>query len=366
MNTIRVGVIGVGQIGQIHLDYYQAIPGAEVVAICDVNADHLQVVQETYHVPHAYTDYRELLARDDIVSVDVALHNNLHLPMSRAALQAGKHVYCEKPMAGSYVDARAMVEAARENDRHLGIQLNSLFQQETRAAQEIINHDLVGRIYHARSVGFRRRFRPYVDGYGTAQFVQKEIASGGALYDMGVYHIARILYLLGNPPPLTITGNVYQEIAMDEDRRQHSGFDVEEFATGFVRLAGGISFDILETWAIHADKLDGSLVLGSNGGVRLDPFGFFWNVGDLELDASGDLDRFAWRKNAIRPNADAFVRTQNYWIATLQGRVPPIPLAELALNTMLISEGIYLSHQLGREVTPQDVEAHSRSTALDI
>lgn len=366
MEKIRVGVIGVGQIGQIHLDYYQQMTDVDVVAICDVNAQALQTVKEKFNVPHAYTNHRDLLARDDIVSVDVALHNNLHLPMTRAALEAGKHVYCEKPMAGSYIDAKAMVDAARDSGLKLGIQLNSLFQDETRAAHEIIQHDLLGHIYHARSVGFRRRFRPYVDGYGTAQFVKKEVAAGGALYDMGVYHIARILYLLGNPQPLTITGNVYQEIAMDEERRQKSGFDVEEFATGFVRLEGGISFDILETWAVHMDKLDGSSVLGSDGGVRLDPFGFFWNVGDLELDASGDLDRFAWRKDAICPHPDAFKGAQHYWIATLQNRVEPIPLAELALNTMLISEGIYLSDRLGREVTPQDVESHSRSTALDI
>src|SRR5690606_6652936 len=100
----------------------------------------------------------------------------------------------------------------------------------------IIDEGGLGRIYHARSTGFRRRGRPYVDGYATPAFVKKEISGGGALFDMGVYHIAEILYLMGTPRIERITGKVYQETSMDEKRRAESGYNVEEMGVGFVRF----------------------------------------------------------------------------------------------------------------------------------
>jgi predicted dehydrogenase len=361
--TIRVGVIGVGQIGKHHLDVYKNVPGAQVVAIADINETEANRVAQLYQIPDVYTDFRALLQRDDIDSVDVALHNNLHCPVTVAALRSGKHVYCEKPMAGSYRDAEMMYQTARETGKKLSIQLNTLFSKEVKAARELIGADQLGRLYHARSVGFRRRGRPFVDGYGTATFVQKEISAGGALYDMGVYHIASLLYLLGNPAVQTVTGQCYQETEMDAGRRATSGYNVEELGVGFVRFENNITLDILESWAIHLDISEESAVVGTHGGVRLNPFGYFSNVGDLELNSTVNLESFAWRRSVLRGNADAEENSQQHWIAALQGRVPLVPAAELALATMLISEGIYLSGKSGREVTADEIRQSSKSSA---
>src|SRR5262249_51544307 len=196
------------------------------------------------------------LERKDIDAVDVCLHNNLHAPAAIAALDAGKHVYCEKPMAGSYRDALAMLQAARRNGLLLHIQFSTLYSDETRATQELIDQGELGDLYHARSTGLRRRGRPYVDGYGTPSFVRQKTAGGGALYDMGAYHIAQILYLLGNPEVERISGKTYQKLDIDPKRREAAGFDVEELAVGFVRLSGGATLDIIEAWAAHLDALE--------------------------------------------------------------------------------------------------------------
>ena len=364
---VRVGVIGVGQIGKVHLNNYsQKIPDAEVVAIADINEVEMARVADLYKIPNTYTKFRELLQRDDIEAIDVCLHNNLHMPATVAALEAGKHVYCEKPMAGAYINALTMYKTAQALGKNLSIQLNTLFEKPTKAAKAIIDEGLLGHIYHARSAGHRRRGRPFVDGYGTAQFVQKDICSGGALYDMGVYHIAMMLYLLGNPKVERISGKTYQEMDMDEARRQKSGYSVEELGLGFVKLNGGLTLDIIESWAINLDKLDGSVVVGSKGGVRLDPFGYFYSVGDLDINGTADMGGFDWRLHSLRENADGYDSAQQHWVASLQGRVPLLPTAELALNTMLISEGIYLSSRLGREVTAEEVEQLSISSAVVI
>lgn len=366
MQSIRIGMIGVGQIGKFHLQQYAKIPGAQVVAAADINEAELQRVAVEFNIPFTTTDFRELLARDDIDAVDVCLHNNLHAPVTIEALQAGKHVYCEKPMAGAYVDALAMYETAQRTGRKLSIQLATLFSKETKAAKRLIDAGYLGKLYHARSTGFRRRGRPFVDGYGTASFVQKSVAAGGALYDMGVYHIAQILYLLGMPPVEKVSGKVYQETDMDSRRREISGYDVEELGLGFVKCADGVTIDIIEAWAIHLDRFEGSYIVGSKGGVRLQPFGYFTTLADMEMNATFDLDSADWRWHQLYENTDAYDSPQHHWIAALQGRVDLLPTAEIALATMLISEGIYLSNQLGREVTADEVKEHSRSTAIKL
>jgi predicted dehydrogenase len=363
---IRIGVIGVGQIGKQHLRRYQTVPGAEVVAVADINEPEAVRVSEVFSVPDVYARFRELLARDDIQAVDVCLHNNLHMPVTVAALQAGKHVYCEKPMAGAYVDAETMYRTAQETGRKLSIQLNTLFAKETKAARELIDAGALGKVYHARSTGFRRRNRPYVDGYGSMSFVQKQTSAGGALYDMGVYHIARMLYLLDNPEVLRISGKIYQETDIDPVRREASGYNVEELGLGFVRMADGITLDIIESWAIHLEGFEGSSLVGSKGGVRLEPFGFFRSVGDLDLNSTANLEAFDYRLHNVREQGDVYDSAQHHWVAALQGRVELLPCAEVALNTMLISEGIYLADKLGREVTADEVREMSVSTAVEV
>ncbi len=365
--TIRVAIIGTGQIGKHHIETYTTkVKGVEIAAVCDINLVEAEIVAKKYGIPDVYSDFRQLLQREDIMAVDVALHNNLHSPVTIAALEAGKHVYCEKPMAGTYIDALSMFETAKKTGRKLSIQLSTLFSKEVRAAKEIIDLGRLGNIYHARSAGFRRRGRPFVDGYGSMTFVQKEVSAGGALYDMGVYHIASMLYLLGNPKVMSVSGKLYQETPIDQTRFKASGYNVEELGVGFVRFSNNISLDMIKSWALHLDKLDGSVILGSTGGIRIDPFGFFWNEGDLAMSSTGDLGDYAWRKGSIRENNDAYESPQHHWIATLQGRVPLLPTAELALNTMLISEGIYLSEKLGREVTAEEITQLSQSTALSV
>jgi predicted dehydrogenase len=288
------------------------------------------------------------------------------MPATVAALEAGKHVYCEKPMAGSYVDAKTMLDAAAAAGKNLHIQLSTLYANETRAAKDLIDAGELGEVYHARSTGFRRRGRPYVDGYGTPTFVQKRNSAGGALYDMGVYHISRILYLLGNPVVERITGKTYQKIAMDAARQEISGYDVEELGMGFVRFEGDSTLDIIEAWAINLDSFEGSYIVGSKGGVRLDPFGYFHSSGDLDLNANANLGSARSRWNSVKGDGNFYGDSQHHWIAALQGIIPLLPTKDIALNTMLISEGIYLSQKLNREVTADEVREASVSTAVKI
>jgi predicted dehydrogenase len=363
-DKVKVGVIGVGQIGKRHVATYAAMPNVEIVAVADLNEAEGKRVAQEHGIARSFTNFRDLLALPEIQAVDVCLHNNFHAPVSIAAMQAGKDVFCEKPMAGTYIDALRMYEAAQKLGRRLGIQMVTVFSKECKTARRLIDAGALGRLYYGRAVAFRRRGRPYVDGYGTSNFVQKATASGGALIDLGIYYIAQMLHLLGNTDVKTISGRTYQEIGMYEDRRANGGYDVEELGLGWVRLADDVTMDIEVSWAQNYEAGESSKVLGSKGGLKLDPLSYYSTLGDVEMNSTFDLKLADFRWHATDATYDAYDGPQEHWIATLQGRVPGIDTASLALATALISEGIYLSSQLGREVTIDEVRERSVSTAF--
>ena len=363
---VVVGVIGTGQIGKHHIRKYQEIPEARLVAVCDVNEAEANRVAAEFKIPKVYTDFRKMLADPEIQSVDVCLHNNFHAPVSIAAMEAGKNVYCEKPLAGSYADAVRMVEASKKTGQKLAMQLNSLFGHEMLGARKLIDEGMLGKVYYAKSSFYRRRGRPFVDGYGTSSFVKKETAAGGALYDIGVYHICQVLQLLNNPEVLTVSGSAFQETGMYEDRRKSGGYNVEELAVGIVRLKGDILFFIEEAWAIHLGGTDGSKIAGSKGGLSLNPFTYHATVGDMEMNATFDLQAARTRWTSVDPAVSGYNDAQTHWIAGQRGIVPLFPTAELGLAMMLIAEGIYLSNKLGREVTKDEIVKNSVSTAKTV
>jgi predicted dehydrogenase len=107
-------------------------------------------------------------------------------------------------------------------------------------------------------------------------------------------------------------------------------------------------------------------IIGSNGGVRLNPFGFFKSYGNLDVDGAVNLGSANYRWHNVGTDGIYYSESQRHWIGALEGKVPLLPTAEIALNTMLISEGIYLSEREDREVTAAEVLSYSSSTAVDI
>ena len=366
MSKIRIGIVGVGIIGKSHLDAYAKIPDVEIVAACDIDTPELNRVCDKHNIKNRYEKFRDLLKRDDLDAVDVALHNNLHAPVTIEALRSGKHVYCEKPIAGSYFDGKAMIEEAKKCGKMLHIQLAFLYTRETKIAKRLIEAGRLGHIYHARSTGFRRRGRPYVDGYATPQFVNTTTSGGGALYDMGVYHISQLLYLLGMPKVQRVTGRVYQETGMDETRRKLSNYNVEELGTGYVRFADNLTMDIIESWAIHMNAFEGSVIAGSKGGVRLAPLSYHTTTEDVETNMTFEDIAADSRWHSLNSAVSYYDSSQHHWVAALQGKVELLPTAQIALQTMLISQGIYLSEKLGREVTVEEIEQAAVTTALKL
>lgn len=363
MRGIRVGIIGNGIIAHDHARNYLEQNGVTIAAISDINRPKMDAFGEKYHVPEKdrHRDFRELLRRDDLDAVSICLHNNLHAPVSIETLRAGKHCYCEKPMAGSYSDAAAMAAAAKETGKRLHIQLAYLYNDSTHAARKLIAQGALGEIYHARSYGYRRRGRPYVDGYGEKEFNSKVWASGGALFDMGVYHLSRLLYLLGLPKLERVSGQVYQKLDMDEKRRREGGFDVEELGCGFAKFENGLTMDILESWAVHAREFPPSMLMGSQAGLALDEgLTLFNEIAGYPSEIKLDIGAEVYRSHQADPSLVLYDNSIAHWIGALRGECELIDTKEIALQTMLVSEGIYRSSQLGREVEAEEIIGGSK------
>ncbi len=367
MIKTRIGIIGVGVIGENHLMTYAKDDRVEVVAACDIRPDRLAEMCEKYHIPNSYDNIGRFLDRDDLDAVDVCLHNHLHAPVSIEVMRRGRNVYCEKPMAGTFWDALNMYNASLEYAKKLHIQLAFLYLPETQVAKRFIDAGDLGHIYHARSTGFRRRGRPYVDGYATKEFVDTAWSGGGALFDMAVYHISQLLYLLGNPEPERITGKTYQEIGMDPVRQEISQYNVEEFGAGFARFKNGLTMDIVESWAAHLDGFGGSAIMGSEAGMKLEPLSFHKTQHDIQSDTVFDLDAMKYRESTVFAETfPHYASSQMHWISALRGDVALLDTAGIALNTSLIQEGIFLSGKLGREVTVDEVKTLSVSKSRNV
>ncbi len=349
-SKLRAGVIGTGIIGKHHLSGYANIADAEVVAVCDVREEEAQRAAEQFSVPRVFTDYHELLKLDEIDVVDVCLPNVLHCPVTCDALKAGKHVYCEKPMANSAAEAHKMEKAAVDNQRILAMQLGTVFSKEARAAKRLIDAGHLGRIYYAKASSYRRRGRPYVDGYATPIFVQKRHAGGGALPDMGVYHLGLMMYLLDNPAIETVSASTFQEIDMHAGRREASGYDVEELATALVRFQGDITLFFEESWATHMDGGTGHRIMGSKGGLRLEPFAFFQSIEGIDADATFLLDQFETRQNALEPDWAGYASSQQHFVWAALGRVPQIRTDLLGVKVCELTELMYKSAAQRKEV----------------
>jgi predicted dehydrogenase len=348
---LKVGVIGTGIIGKSHIRRYLDMRGdAEILAVADVNEAEAQRVAAESGIPHVFADYHDLLKMDEIDSVDVCLPNFLHAPVTIAALEAGKHVYCEKPLARTGAEAQKMYDTANRVGKKLAMQLGTLYQKETRTAKRLIDEGVLGRVYYVKTSYYRRRGRVFVDGYATPHFVQKERSGGGTLVDMAVYHMGRMVYLLGNPAIETVTASTFQELGMDEKRRQESQYDVEELGTGFVRFAGDVTMFVEEAWAAHTDGGHGDRLMGSKAGLRLEPFTLYTDFHGMDADVTFNIDAYESRQRSLGYMAPGYEDSQKHWVWGLLGRVELIDTGAIGTTVAKITEAMYESSAKRREI----------------
>ncbi|NWG15661.1 MAG: Gfo/Idh/MocA family oxidoreductase [Chloroflexi bacterium] len=250
---LRGGVIGLG-VGKAHAKGYRTSPDVELIAVCDSDETRLQTLAAEWDTPVRYTDYCRMLEETPLDMVSICLPNALHAEAAIAALEAGMHVVCEKPMAPTVAEARRMLEAARLNNRRLMIAYNFRYRPDTRWMKQMVESGALGAIYQA-NVSWRRE----TGIPGSGWFGTKNRAGGGALIDLGVHVIDLSLWMMGFPAVKTVSGDTRrlfgQRGLKTWGSRPHGqprpDFDVEDGGVGFIRLANGAHMIVQATWAEH-------------------------------------------------------------------------------------------------------------------
>lgn len=250
---LRVGIIGSGGIAQgPHAEAWNGHPDAEVVATCDVDPAKAQALAEKTGAKNVCTDFKELVRLKEVDIVDICTPNKFHTPAALAALNAGKHVVCEKPLAVTTKEVRQMGELADRKKLKLMTAQHQRFRAESVACKRFVDDGALGRPYHAHVVTMRRNLQPVAPG-----FIKKELSGGGVCMDMGVHTLDMALWLLGFPTPVRVTGATACNFAKGDSIPGGWGewnrdiYEVEDFASAFVTFDNGMSLVLQATWLNH-------------------------------------------------------------------------------------------------------------------
>lgn len=343
MSDLKIAIIGAGFAARVvHLPGYSGV-GQPVHAICDLDRERAQALAGRYNIPSVYTDWREMLEKEQPDIVSICLPNALHCEPTVASLEAGAHVLCEKPLATSVAEAHQMFDAARKAGRILMAAQHLRFESPARAIKRVIDSGALGEIYHAECNAMRRLGIPT---WGT--FHQKSASVGGPLLDIGVHILDQTMWLLGNPTPLRVAavtqrrfGTRPEIAAALRNAWDPALFDVEDFGVAFVRFEGGMDLILRTSWAAHIKENDfGVRILGTEGGVTTEPPALYHMRNGVLAN-----EEYA----ALQPR-NTYEAQARYFLQAVRGeREPEVKEAE-TMNVQRILNAAYRSAEEGREV----------------
>ncbi|AGX03120.1 NADH-dependent dehydrogenase [Bacillus sp. NRRL B-14911] len=343
MEKLRVGIIGAGGIAQSrHIPALLTLSElASVEAICDIHEETARLTAEKFGVPHAFGDYQDMLEIVD--AVVICTPNRYHAEISVAALKAGKHVLCEKPMAITAEECEEMIKASKKSGKQLAIAYHYRFMKEARAAKKVIEENEIGQPIVARAKALRRRKVP---GWGV--FTNKELQGGGAMIDYGCHFLDLALWLLGSPEPVEVTGTAYNQLSRMEDQvnlwgdYDHQTIEVEDHVTAYIRFANGASLLFETSWMANIKNDEESLgISGLTGGIDVFPFQLNQLKNGMLLNSEAE-----WLPGEEDPGIP---QARNFLNSCL-GKEQLIVKPEEALRVSKIIDAIYKSSETGKSI----------------
>lgn len=357
--TWRVAFIGAGTIIQRgHIPAFQrmaplARKGVETVAICDVNETRAQIVAAETNIPHVFTDYREMLEKVQPNVVVVATPNIFHKEMTLAALDAGAHVLCEKPLALTYADAKAVMDHAAQVGKVLTVGTHYRWSTPMRAAKAQVDGGFFGDIYAARTVWQRHAGIP---GYGS-WFTNKDLAGAGSILDIGVHALDRALFLMGYPNPTTVSGSLFANFGTrglglggwgQDIYKPGSGarFDVDDMAWAFVRFDNGVTLQFQVAWASHLPEQFYTEIYGTQGAASVG------NRDSVELYTLLNGQEAGIQLEVPNDALGSYPRLIENFVRHLDGEADAeIVTPHQALTSVRIIDGIIRSSEAGHEIS---------------
>ncbi len=349
---LRIGIIGTGWIAEAHIESYKKQPDVQVVAMADLIPGKAEKFAQDYGIMDCkfYPDHKSMLENEELDAVSVCTYNTQHAVCTIDALNHGVNVLLEKPMTATVEEAADIIRAEKKSGKLLSIGFQPRMDANMQQIKKIVDAGALGKIYYIQTGGGRRR------GIPNSTFIEKKTAGIGALGDIGCYSLDMVLNAIGHPKPLTASGytsNFFGTSTTYQKPEDAARFDVDDFAAAFIRLEGGIILDFRIAWAMHLDTPGDTVILGTQGALRI-PSTECWNGsvgGPMKLyhDLAGeqvettipiiDEDESGLFDKKIRSFLDAIIFKLP----------PPVPSEQILYNQAIIN-AIGDSAALGREV----------------
>ena len=356
MKKLKIGIVGCGGIANgKHMPALSRIPEVEMVAFCDIIEERAQKAAKQYGTEDAkvYTDYKELLADDSIEVVHVLTPNREHCAITVDALEAGKHVMCEKPMAKTAADARKMLDAAKRTGKKLTIGYQNRYRDDSMFLKKACERGDLGEIYFAKAHALRRRGVPT---WGV--FTDEEEQGGGPLIDIGTHALDLTLWMMDNYEVKSVKGSTFRKLAEQKDTGNPWGdwdpneFTVEDSAFGFIEMKNGATIILESSWALNTldvGEAQTSLCGTKAGadmkdGLRINRIDY-GKQSVLKPDMNSGGVAFFEGRRAGAEDVEA-----RMWIDNILNDTEPMVKPEQALVVTEILEAIYTSAKTGKQV----------------
>ena len=354
MDKLRIGIIGCGHIAnRKHMPALKALPNVEIAAFCDIIEERAQKAKREYGIPgsRTYTDYKKLLSDKSIDVVHICTPNRSHSFITVDALEAGKHVMCEKPMAINSAEAKKMIDAAKKTGKKLTIGYQSRQRADSQYLKQEAENGTFGDIYYAKATAIRRRGVPT-----RGVFLDEYEQGGGPLIDIGTHALDLTLWVMNNYKPKYCVGTTYHKLNDSKDQGNSRGnwdpekFTVEDSAFGFVVMENGATIYLESSWALNTlevreavTSVCGTLAGGDLwDGVRINGIR---NNTQYTLTPTLNTSR-ASIYDGVTAN-DPFTLEAAQWIDAIVNDHDPCVLPEQAYVITRILEGIYESAKSG-------------------
>jgi predicted dehydrogenase len=344
MKTLNVGIIGCGKIAQYrHIPEYLANKNTKIAGYFDLNKKRAENLAEEFG-GKAYDSYQDLLANEDINAVSVCTTNFTHAEITIAALKAGKHVLCEKPMATTLEDCQSMVDTAQDESRFLIIGHNQRLAKSHVRAKELLATGLIGEILSFRTTfGHPGPETWSIDPGLDTWFFKKDLAAMGVMADLGIHKTDLIHYLTGQ----RIVETTARLHTLNKRDKEGKLISVDDNAFCIYRLEDGAVGTMHVSWTFYGPEDNSTIIYGTKGIMRIydDPdYSIRVNTFDGE-QILYDIDRIQTNESQTKSGViDAFVD------AILQNKEPEIS-GKVVLDSMRVIFASIESSKSGKSVT---------------
>ena len=354
---VKVGIVGCGGIANgKHLPALKKIKNVEMVAFCDLIEERAEKAAKEYGAEGAtvYTDYQKMIDTEDLEVVHVLTPNKSHSFISIYAMEHDCHVMCEKPMAKTYADAKAMLDTCHKTGKKLTIGYQNRFRPDSLYMKKACERGDLGDVYYAKAHAVRRRAVPT---WGV--FLNEEEQGGGPLIDIGTHALDLTLWCMDNYKPKSVKGSVFKKLGDQTETGNAWGdwnrdeFTVEDSAFGFIQMENGATIVLESSWALNTlDVKEARCTLcGTKAGADMEDSlrinsTDFGKLTTLKPDlGAGGVDFFDGE------TIDAADVEARQWIDAVIHDTQPVVKPEQAIVVTQILEAIYQSAETGKEVT---------------